>query len=129
MRFASSAAIVLVLVAALAGCTVPGAEAESAEDNSPSITPTPTADVEIVDIPGPAAPTPPPVPMVYVTSVDLLGEGAATIIWNVNGTQNKADVTLPYSVVISSGETARVDDPYVAAGAVANIQLMVMESA
>lgn len=123
MRFAVPTATALLAMTMLAGCgavTVPDADSSSSVIKE-SVIETPQAAPEaVVEVPAPAAtPTPPPAPVVYVTSVDLLGEGAATIVWNINGTQNQTDVTLPYSVVISSGETARLDDPYVAAGAVA----------
>ena len=63
------------------------------------------------------APTPAPTPTAetFVTKVEFLGSGEATIIYNREGTQSQENVTLPYEHVYRSSEYY-LSDPYLAAG-------------
>ena len=86
----------------------------SADWTSMPKSPRPTATTTPVPVPAPA-PSPAPVGEVFVTKVEFLGSGEATVVHNREGTQIQENVTLPYEHVYRSGEYD-LSDPYLAAG-------------
>ena len=50
----------------------------------------------------------------FVTKVEFLGSGEATVVYNREGTQNQENVTLPFEHVYRTGEYD-LSDPYIAA--------------
>ncbi|MFJ2355118.1 hypothetical protein [Frigoribacterium sp. NPDC087798] len=122
----TSRALVVPVLAALlilTGCTTadqPSSEGSSASggpsaDWTPMAkSPRPTATSTPAPAPAPA-PEPTPTAETFVTKVEFLGSGEATVVYNREGTQSQENVTLPYEHVYRSGEYD-LSDPYLAAG-------------
>jgi hypothetical protein len=115
----------LAAVIILTGCTAaeqPSSEGSSASggplaDWTPMAkSPRPTATSTPAPAPAPApAPEPAPAAETFVTKVEFLGSGEATVVYNREGTQVQENVTLPYEHVYRTGEYD-LSDPYLAAG-------------
>jgi hypothetical protein len=118
---------VLAALLILTGCTAadqtpsagPSAtDGPSADWTAMPKSPRPTATEARKSVPAPApAPAPAPTPETFVTKVEFLGTGSATVVYSREGTTSQEDVTLPYEHVYRTGEYD-LSDPYMSAGTV-----------
>jgi hypothetical protein len=119
----------LIALLILTGCTAadqtPSAgrsttDGPSADWTAMPKSPRPTATEARKSVPAPApapAPAPTPTPETFVTKVEFLGSGSATVVYSREGTTSQEDVTLPYEHVYRTGDYD-LSDPYMSAGTV-----------